>query len=90
MDRPKRTTTFFTLKRVILTGVILLATVCIVGTTIAYKTKSKITELFVLNKELQEQNYYMAEFEFKMLGIGYHLDRGNLGKAVELLNGLHT
>ncbi len=90
MDRPKRTTTFFTLKRVILTGVILLATVCIVGTTIAYKTKSKITELFMLNKELQEQNYYMAEFEFKMLGIGYHLDRGNFGKAVELLNGLHT
>lgn len=50
------------------------------------KTKNQVREMFKLNKELQEQGYYMADFEFKMLGIGYHLDKGNYYKSFSLLD----
>ena len=29
-----------------------------------------------MNKTLQEEGYYMADFEFKMLGFAYYLDKG--------------
>jgi len=35
------------------------------------RTKMQMKELFHMNKKLQEEGYYMAEFEFKMLGIAY-------------------
>ena len=35
-----------------------------------------IPALFKLNRECQEEGYYMAEFEFKMLGFAYQLDKG--------------
>lgn len=54
------------------------------------QTKNKIKALFQMNKVLQEENYYMAEFEFKMLGIGYHLDKGAYRKAFGLLDRVHT
>lgn len=44
-----------------------------------------IPALFRLNKECQEEGYYMAEFEFKMLGFAYQLDKG---RYVEALSGL--
>lgn len=52
-------------------------------------TKNKVKQLFKLNKALQEQNYYMAEFEYKMLGILYDLDKGQYIEAFSLLNKLH-
>jgi hypothetical protein len=51
--------------------------------------KNSVKELFRMNKERQEQNYYMAEFEFKMLGIAYHLDKGNYSKSIQLIDTLH-
>lgn len=54
------------------------------------QTKKMVKELFRLNKELQEQNYYMAEFEFKMLGIAYHLDKGNYSKSLLLIDTLYN
>ena len=53
------------------------------------RTKTQVKELFIMNKELQVQNYYMAEFEFKMLGLSYLLDRGHYYSAVLKLNELH-
>jgi hypothetical protein len=49
-----------------------------------------IPEMFRLNKQLQEEGYYMAEFEFKMLGTVYYLDRGNYWTAYSKLNELNN
>ncbi|MCW8965360.1 MAG: hypothetical protein OQK82_01535 [Candidatus Pacearchaeota archaeon] len=57
---------------------------------IAFNTKNKVKDLFKMNKELQEDNYYMAEFEFKMLGISYLLDKGHYYTALRKLNELHN
>ena len=48
-----------------------------------------MSELFSMNKELQEQGYYMAEFEFKMLGITYYLNQGNYFTALSRINEYH-
>ncbi|MBN2529266.1 MAG: hypothetical protein JXR76_22960 [Deltaproteobacteria bacterium] len=47
----------------------------------------KIPELFHLNQQRQREGYYMAEFEFKMLGLAYWLDQGQYEQAV---TGLQT
>jgi hypothetical protein len=48
-----------------------------------------IPELFRLNKQCQEEGYYMAEFEFKMLGLAYDLDKGHYLRAIRALHTLH-
>jgi hypothetical protein len=45
--------------------------------------------MFKLNGELQAEGYYMAEFEFKMLGCAYYLDKGRYITALSKLNELH-
>jgi hypothetical protein len=58
-----------------------LALVLVAGGAAAYNL-SRIPHLFRLNKQLQEEGYYMAEFEFKMLGLAYLLDRGRYVEAI--------
>lgn len=48
-----------------------------------------ISKMFKMNKQLQEEGYYMAEFEFKMLGIVYNLDHGRYCKAYSQLTKLN-
>lgn len=50
---------------------------------------SRIPDLFRLNKECQEEGFYMAEFEFKMVGIAYLLDHGDYAKSVAGIERLH-
>lgn len=50
---------------------------------------SLIPELFRLNKKCQAEGYYMAEFEFKMVGFGYLLDHGHYVKAISDLRAYH-
>lgn len=50
---------------------------------------SLIPELFKLNKQCQEEGYYMAEFEFKMLGLVYYLDKGEYVKTLTNIRKLH-
>src|SRR4030043_2314513 len=77
-------------KRIILTAtVLLLASVILTGIAISLNVKTKVKELFKLNKTLQEEGYYMADFEFKMLGCGYYLDKGYYKKTLKLLNDYH-
>lgn len=57
---------------------------------IVIHTKNQVKDLFRLNKELQEENYYMAEFEFKMLGISYLLDKGHYYTSLKKLDELHS
>ncbi|MFH1134925.1 MAG: hypothetical protein V1816_02435 [Pseudomonadota bacterium] len=52
----------------------------------AYRTFASISELFRLNGQLKAQGYYMAEFEFKMLGCAYYLDKGRYIKAISTIN----
>ncbi len=58
--------------------------------SIAFRTKTQVKELFKLNKELQEEGFYMAEFEFRMLGFAYTLDKGNYIKALGMLSDYHS
>lgn len=50
---------------------------------------SHLPEMFRLNKQCQEEGYYMAEFEFKMLGLAYDLDKGHYLRAIRALHALH-
>jgi len=51
--------------------------------------QTQVTELFRMNKERQEEGYYMANFEFKMMGVVYWLDHGHYYTALSRLNQLH-
>lgn len=48
-----------------------------------------IPETLRLNGELKSEGYYMGEFEFKMLGLVYYLDRGQYTTAFFGLKQLH-
>lgn len=70
----------------------ILGCIIIVGgflTYMVFRTKSQVQELFLLNKLRQEEGYYMAEFEFKMLGITYLLDKGHYIESLKKINALH-
>jgi hypothetical protein len=53
------------------------------------ENKKMTKEMFRLNSQRRAEGYYMAEFEFKMVGILYHLDKGRYEKAINLFDGLH-
>jgi hypothetical protein len=76
-------------KKIILSISILLIILTASGFFLAYRTKTQMKELFGMNKELQEDGYYMAEFEFKMLGLAYYLDKGHYYTALSRINQLH-
>ena len=73
-----------------ITPIILILFISAVGFYIANDTKTKIKELFRMNKKLQEEGFYMAEFEFKLLGLGYLIDKGKFFTALSRLDALHT
>ncbi len=56
----------------------------------ALKIKSRVKEMFELNKKLKAEGYFMAEFEFQMVGMGYYLDKGQYKKARTMLAKYHT
>ncbi|WP_425800896.1 hypothetical protein ACHOLT_11930 [Desulfitobacterium sp. Sab5] len=43
---------------------------------IVYKGFKLVPEMFRLNDHLKSEGYYMSEFEWKMLGNAYYLDKG--------------
>lgn len=59
------------------------------GIAIKNNVKMKVREIFKLNGELKSEGYYMAEFEFKMLGVAYYLDKGQYITAYSRLNQIH-
>lgn len=58
------------------------------GYTVKSYAIPSVPKMFKMNKQLQEEGYYMAEFEYKMLGIVYNLDHGNYHLALSQLNKL--
>ena len=67
----------------------ILGCAALLGGAFVGRTLSRIPDLFRLNKACQEEGYFMAEFEFKMLGIGYLLDHGHYRAALSRINALH-
>ena len=53
---------------------------------LVFRTKNTISDCFKLNGQLKAQGYYMAEFEFKMLGCAYYLDKGRYVTALVTIN----
>jgi hypothetical protein len=80
-----------TKKKIILSAVI---AVMLIAAVIIKNNFVSVSGLFKLNKQLQEQGYYMAEFEFKMVALAWYLDRGRyytaLSKLYRLGNQLKT
>ncbi len=68
-------------------GLALVALLVLVG--VAARVSFLMPALFKLNKECQEEGYYMAEFEFKMLGFAYQLDKGRYLEALSGIRRLH-
>jgi len=62
----------------------------ITGSIINLRCVPSVPKMFKLNKQLQEEGYYMAEFEFKMLGFVYNLDKGHYWKTVSDMRRLHN
>lgn len=75
---------------IVITPLVLIVLLVVFGVLAAHNTKVKIRELFQMNQQLQEEGYYMAEFEFKLLGLGYLIDKGHYYKALSRLDDLHT
>jgi len=77
-------------KRIILTvAAILMVFLTLTSIAISQSVKTKVKELFKMNKTLQEEGYYMGDFEFKMLGLGYYLNKGQYFKTLKFLNNYH-
>jgi hypothetical protein len=76
-------------KKIFIILSIILSVIIISGIFLGFYIKHQVKDLFHLNKELQEEGYYMGDFEFKMMGIVYWIDKGNYSKAFSMLNKYH-
>jgi hypothetical protein len=59
--------------------------ITLIATGIVFVSFPSIPKMFKLNKQLQEQGYYMAEFEFKMVALAWYLDKGHYYTALSKL-----
>lgn len=77
-------------KKHLITIVSVIIAIFIIGSGLyVYRSIASISEMFRLNGELQAEGYYMGEFEFKMLGCAYYLDKGQYITAFSKLSELH-
>lgn len=76
-------------KKLIIISAFVLLLLIFFGTFIALRTKTQVKDLFRMNKELQEEGYYMGDFEFKMISILYWLDKGEYYHGLSQLNRIH-
>jgi hypothetical protein len=76
-------------KPMLLTIAFSLIALTVAGIYVKNHTRTQIKELFRMNKELQEDGYYMADFEFKMMGMAYWLDKGDYYRALTRLDKFH-
>ncbi|MBT4137001.1 MAG: hypothetical protein HOE48_03750, partial [Candidatus Latescibacteria bacterium] len=77
-------------KRILLFLVLALAISGIGAGLMVRATIKSVPTLFERNAELKAQGYYMGEFEFKMLGVIYHLNEGDYLKAYITLRRIIT
>jgi hypothetical protein len=76
-------------KRYLICAVFVIAVILLIGKGIyVYRSIASVPEIFRLNGKLKSEGYYMAEFEFKMLGCAYYLDKWRYIRAFSRLNEL--
>ncbi|HSI77745.1 MAG TPA: hypothetical protein VK957_17730 [Lunatimonas sp.] len=73
-------------KKIVIIAVFGLLTVFVTVAVLTLQVKTQVKELFKLNKKLQKEGYYMADFEFRMLGFSYLLDKGKYYEAINSLS----
>jgi hypothetical protein len=74
----------------LITVISIIVAIALIGSGVfVYRSLALIPEMCRLNGELKSEGYYMAEFEFKMLGFAYYLDKGHYVTAFYRLNQLH-
>jgi hypothetical protein len=76
-------------KIIILTVITLVIIISVTGCVVKNRVHTQVKELFKMNKTLQEEGYYMSDFEFKMLGFAYYLDKGHYCKGLSRLSDFH-
>ncbi len=76
-------------KKTFIISVIVLTLFMVSGSFIMLHFKVQMKDLFRMNKELQQEGYYMGDFEFKMLGFAYWIDKGHYIKGISGINQLH-
>lgn len=76
-------------KKTILISVMIILVLVISVFFTVFHVKTQVSDLFRMNKELQEQGYYTADFEFNMMAMAYWLDHGNYYTALSRLDQLH-
>jgi len=69
------------------TGLVILFLLAVLG--LGVQSFLLVPKLFKLNKACQEEGYYMAEFEFQMLGFAHLLDKGRYWEAAAGIRKLH-
>ncbi len=77
-------------KKIIFISLMFILVLAIFTVFTAFHVKTQIKDLFRMNKELQEEGYYMADFEFKMMAMAYWLDHGQYHTALSQLGKLHN
>ena len=77
-------------KKLLITVVSLIVVFIAFGVFKSVQVKTQVKELFKLNKQLQKEGYYMADFEFRMLGFSYLLDKGEYSKSLYTLSEYHS
>lgn len=74
-----------------ITAILVAIVFLLIGTSITiYRSFAAIPEMFRLNSQLRAEGYYMGEFEFKMVGIIYYLDKGDYMTAFSRFTQLHN
>lgn len=76
-------------KNIITVISVMILIVFIIAGTFVYKSLKLLPEMFQLNGELRAEGYYMGEFEFKMVGIVYYIDKGQYITAFSRLHQFH-
>ena len=76
-------------KKIIIVVLGVMAIFVAFGVYRSIQVKTQVKELFKLNKKLQREGYYMADFEFRMLGFSYLLDKGQYSEALNSLSKYH-
>lgn len=77
-------------KKISITVISLILVFVAFGAFRSIQVKNQVKELFKLNKQLQKEGYYMADFEFQMLGFSYLLDNGEYSKSLNALSDYHS
>lgn len=68
---------------------LLIVSLLVAGYIMKNRIQNQVKDLFKMNQTLQEEGYYMAEFEFRVMNVLYLLDKGKYLKALSDISAYH-